>query len=163
VGSHQLPFGHRRDEIGNETYPVFSCCHILHLLLLANWEDTQCVAVFAFAGLHVDTKELSHHLALPVLLNFERAIIDDIEPSQLFQNIYLIAQDRRYFDQLLIIRIVGERNAIGVRVYETCSEGSQLLALLVGSGVRLHDRTGPNDNTQYLFNLASSFSSFGAA
>jgi hypothetical protein len=117
VGSHQLPFGHRRDEIGNETYPLFPCCHILHLLLLGNWEDAQRFVVFVFAGLHVDTKEISYYLALPVLLDFKRAIVDDVKPGQLFQDIYLITQDRRYRDQLLVIRIVGEQNAAGIRVW----------------------------------------------
>src|SRR5215203_4444304 len=154
VGNHQLPFGHRGDEISDQTYPFFPRASVLHLLLLAHREDAQSCAIFVFASLHVGTEEVSYYLALAMLLDFERAIVDDVEPRQLLQDVHLIPQDGWDLDQPIVIDAVGERNAVGVRVYEPRCKGAQLLALLVRAGIGLDDRTGAHDTTERLFHLA---------
>jgi hypothetical protein len=50
VGNHQLPFGHRRDEIGDQAYPAFPRASVSHLLLLAHRKDAQRCAIFVLAN-----------------------------------------------------------------------------------------------------------------
>jgi hypothetical protein len=95
MGNHQLPFGHRRVEIGDHTYLFFLRTSVLHLLLLAHREDAQRCAIFVFACLHVGIEEVSYYLTLAMLLDFERAIGNDVKPRQLLQDVHLIPQDGR--------------------------------------------------------------------